>query len=36
MILIPTMEDYFIAAGKKSNFIVKLLDEILAILKSPK
>jgi len=35
MILIPTMEDFFIAADKKSEFIKELIDEIIIILKSP-
>jgi len=36
MILIPIMEDYFIAAEKNSEFIGRLIEEILSILKNPK
>ena len=35
MILLPAMEDYFIAAEKGSEFIGRLLEEILSILRDP-
>ena len=34
MILIPAMEDYFIAAQKKSEFIRQLIDEVIYILRN--
>ena len=34
MILIPAMEDYFIAAQKKSEFIRQLIDEMIYILRN--
>ena len=35
MILIPSIEDYFIAAEKKAEFIGSLIDEIVYVLQNP-
>jgi len=36
MILIPIIEDYFIAAQKNSEFIGRLIEEIILVLTYPK
>lgn len=34
-VLIPTIENYFLAAEKKAEYIGKLIDECIAVLQAP-